>query len=106
MDKKKKKCRCKKCISFRKDHDFEWLDIYGLYYHLSEYIYPKLEAFRDNTYSNPICLGSKKWTNILNKMIFAFKTLADDDIIIEDKQQKKIEEGLELFAKYFRHLWI
>ncbi len=104
--KKKKKCNCKRCVSFRKDYAFEWLDIYGLYYSLSKDIFPKLEAFRDNTYSNPGGMSSKEWTKILNKMIFAFKTLAKDDIIIEDKKRDKIEEGLKLFGEYFRDLWI
>ena len=81
---KEKKCRCKKCISFRKEYPFDFLDIYGLHYHLSRYIYPRLEAFRDHTYSNPIGLSSKKWTKTINKMIFAFKLTAQDDIIKEE----------------------
>jgi len=103
--KKRTECNCKKCKNFRKKYPFEYLDIYGLYYSLSKYIYPRLEAFRDNTYSNPIGLGSEKWDIILNKMIFAFKTLANDGIP-KDKNRKKVEEGLKLFSKYFRHLWI
>lgn len=100
-----KKCRCKKCISFRKKYSFEYLDIYGFYYHLAFYIYPRLEAFKDNTFSYPCGISSKKWNNILNKMIFAFKTIAKDDNI-KNIDYKKIEEGLKLFSKYFRDLWI
>ena len=102
---KKKKCRCKKCISFRKDHDYEYLDIYGLYYYLSGEIYPRLEGFRDNTFSNPIGINSKKWTVILNKMIYSFKTITNSDTI-DNKKRKKIDEGLKLFSEYFQDLWI
>jgi hypothetical protein len=104
MNKKEKKCRCKKCISFRKEHDIEWLDIYGLYYHLSKHIYPRLKLFRDNTFSYPMGLTLKKWKIILNKMIFAFKAIAKDDR--KEEEYKKIEEGLKLFAKYFTDLWV
>ena len=101
---KEKKCRCKKCIAFRKEHDFEYLDIFGFYHHLSEYIYPRLEAFKDNTFSYPMGLSLKKWKAILNKMIFAFKTISKDKR--NPKEYKRIKEGLDLFSEYFNDLWI
>ena len=101
---KEKKCRCKKCISFRKSHDFEYLEIYGLYYHLALYIYPRLEGLRDNTFSHPIGLTLRKWKSILNKMIFAFKIITKDTPNAKD--YKKVDEGLKLFSNYFTNLWI
>lgn len=101
---KNKKCRCKKCIAFRKNNDFEYLDVFGLYHHLAEDIYPKLEAFRNDTYSYPHELTLRKWKVILNKMIFAFKTISKGER--KSKNYKRIKEGLDLFSEYFCDLWI
>jgi len=101
----KKKCRCKKCIKFRKNNSFEFLDIYGLSYTIAEFLIPRLKAFKKHTFSYPANLKSmKEWHNIINKIIKAFEIYAKDGIIIND--QDKIEEGLKLFQEYFRDLWI
>ena len=52
--------------------------------------------------------AEKKWDEIMDKMILSFELIVKDewDTIEEYKvQQKKIEEGLNLFAKHFRSLW-
>lgn len=103
---KEKKCGCENCACFAKKYPFEYLEIFGLYQNLAEYIYPRLEAFRDNSYSNPSDMTMRKWKSNLNKMIYAFKTMSKDDIITEKKKWKKIEEGLKLFSEYFHDLWI
>jgi len=99
-----KKCTCKNCNDFRKDYPFEFLHIYGLYYTIAKYIYPRLQAFKDCTYSAPMGMGAEKWKQTLDKMIFAFQTIAMDGDDIESN--KKVEQGLKLFSKYFRDLWI
>ena len=104
--KPQKKCKCKKCVKFRKKHPFEYLDIYGLYFTFAKFLAPRLKAFKKYTFSFPANIESKEWDITLDKMIFAFEIFAKDDIIIEDKQCEKIKEGIDLFAKYFRDLWI
>jgi len=103
---KKKKCRCKKCVAFRKEYDFEYLDIFGLYHTISEFLVPRLEAFKNNSYSYPIGLTPKKWKIVLNKIIFSFKAINRDDISYEIKHKEKISEGINLFAEHFLNLWI
>jgi hypothetical protein len=41
---------------------------------------------------------------MLDKMIYAFKSIIDDEFS-ETTEEKKIQEGLELFGKYYRGLW-
>ena len=101
---KKKKCRCKTCVAFRKEHDFEFLDIYGLYYTIAKFLVPRLTAFKKATYSFPVDLTFKQWKGILNKMIFAFDKIAKENR--DDKYSEKIAEGLELYSKYFYDLLI
>jgi hypothetical protein len=41
-------------------------------------------------------------------MIYAMQTICDEEhfrIDVSDIDYKKQSEGLELFGKYFRHLW-
>ena len=42
------------------------------------------------------------WHEILDKMIYSFDEILKDD----STDQDKIQEGLELFVKYYMNLWI
>ena len=75
----KKKCKCKTCVKFRKKHSFEFLDIYGLYYTIAEFLVPRLKAFKKHTFSFPANLKSKEWDKILDKMIKAFTLINNDE---------------------------
>jgi len=47
----------------------------------------------------------EQWNYILNKMYNSFNQLTNSDFITP-KLQKEIDEGLQLFGKYYRNLWI
>jgi hypothetical protein len=61
------------------------------------------------------CATYEDWVNILNKIEEAFDLLWEDDNCTDEwyaktteqhvKDNEKIEEGLRLFAKYYRALW-
>ena len=114
---------------FRKHHTSD-LELWNLHVYLSKIIYKKLKAFRkmprmgypasfmdwdedmekndgitkedyDKHYEGG---GMKHWNKTLDKMIYAFKKIADDDVY-KPSAYKKIDEGLQLFAKYFQALW-
>ncbi len=92
--------------------------------HLAEYILPKLKHFKENTHTYP---GTKeastpeKWNKTLDKMVYSFERVVEDDFLgywnedknyyvsYSDKKQKEIqkryEEGMKLFAEYFRAMW-
>lgn len=52
--------------------------------------------------------GYDEWMKILHKMTFAFETYAsaefDGDVSADVRE--KVDEGMHLFIKHFRHLWI
>lgn len=98
------KCRCKGCVKFRKKYPFEFLDIYGLYYTIAQYLVPRLKAFKKHNFSFPVYLTSKEWDKILDKMIKAFELINSDDIGTED--YANIDKGIKLFAEYYRDLYI
>lgn len=101
-------------------------ELWDLDYTFADFILPRLKAFKKNTISVPAQLSETEWNDILDKMILAFDYILDDEWWIDSqqydylnnnfllevylKEEKRrnavIEEGLELFAHYFRDLWI
>ncbi len=104
-----------------------WVDnseLWNLDQTLAEYILPRLKKFQKVNIAYP---GIKPmstfevWQDAIGKMIRAFELCLTDpldvykDVLYKDKKeymklvnemQKEIDEGLELFAKYFQYLWI
>ena len=95
-------------------------EFFSLDYSLALYIYPRLCYFRDNCakWATPAFFtfnedgtenpnGNKEWIETINKMCLAFRLIITDPADPFDFKEvnKKIEEGLSLFAKYYRSLW-
>lgn len=82
---------------------------------ICQFVLPRLKRFKELNNGFPggyDGMTAKKWDAILDEMIFAFDwslTCEDkyDDMTEEEKKKnwKRHEEGLQLFAKWFRHLW-
>lgn len=87
-------------------------ELYNLDYTFTAFILPRLKAFKEHQIGSPGYLEQDEWYNILDQMIHAFQLLYDDCIDRDDwtpltqKQEDEIYEGIQLFAKYYRCLWI
>ena len=87
-------------------------ELYNLDHTLTAFILPRLKAFKEHQLGRPGFLEKEEWHNILDKMISAFQLLYDDCVDsdnwkpLTDEQENYIAEGLELFATYYRWLWI
>ena len=46
-----------------------------------------------------------KWDWAIDEMIFAFESISADDTKVTTNQDDRIQNGLNLFSKYFRSLW-
>ena len=80
-------------------------EIWSLYYTLSKFILPRLIAFRNSVASYPHDFtNEKEWIDTLNKMIYSFELIKREKIE-STEEDLKVQEGLELFGKYFRDLW-
>lgn len=118
------KKRIKKANKFEKKHGFRYEDSWNLDHAIACFILPRLVQFRDInctipneflTYGEdgePIFneendkLAIKKWRKTLNKMIYAFYLIITDDFIKpESEEWEVIEEGLDLFRKFYHSLW-
>ena len=94
------------------------------------FLVPRLKLFKEyqlNFTGFPLDFNSKDdWINVLDKMIFAFESEFKDDFYVPEEYIKKymkdeydeeghekafneylkdVNEGRELFAKYFEYLW-
>ena len=71
------------------------------------FLAPRLKAFKENAQGFPTEFKSmEEWEAVLDKMIFAFESFVSDNYHeFSDEDLKRIDEGLQLFAKYFRDLW-
>lgn len=80
-------------------------ETWNLYFGIAKYVLPRLKRFREIPLGHPICMTAKEWDEILGKMIWSFEAIVKDDTLTPEEDYKKMQEGLDLFAKWFRNLW-
>ena len=87
-------------------HDFPDSEIWVTYQVIANFIAPRLRAFKSYPlHGYPASMNSEKqWLTALQKMIDAFVILGRDTSPHDD-EEAIIEEGLDLFRKYYRDLW-
>lgn len=77
-------------------------DIFSLYHTLALIILPALKKFRETGHGYPISLTSVEWDDILDKMIYSFEVVVEDDFA---SSNTKVQEGLKLFGEWYQDLW-
>ena len=100
----------------RRRRGFDDAELWSLNTALAAHILPRLQAFRAGTCGYPGMLDSmESWHYLLDKMIFAFDEIAhewdwnrhgDDTPERQELRALKVQEGLDLFARYYFDLWI
>lgn len=85
--------------------EFEHSDMMNLDVTLALVIAASLREFKKKAYSYPHDMGSmENWTNNIQRMIDTFDILSDDESFNSSKRDD-VQKGIDLFAKYFTHLW-
>ena len=84
--------------------DYPDEDLWNLDKTICKFVLPRLKEFRRQSPCYPMDIKHEEWLQILDKMIEAFELSSTYDIL-NDKDNKKVEDGLLLFAKYFQCLW-
>ena len=90
-----------------------YIDTFNLDYNISKYILPRLKIFKETHMTLPPNLIEEEWNNILDKMILAFQLYVYEDFsecLFKNKKEyeiktKQLNDGLDLFRKYFFDLW-
>lgn len=82
-------------------------ELWNLDITIAKFIYPRLVIFRkENIECYPGNLKSyKQWEEILDEMIWTFQAIQTINNC-DENENKRINKGLKLFAKYFRSLWL
>lgn len=82
-------------------------DLWSLDITIAKLVLPYLKKFREAVGGYPSDLNSlEEWEAILDKMIKAFGLIANEAIFDTAVKNEPIEEGLDLFRKYYFSLWI
>ena len=87
-------------------HDYPIEEVWNTENTLARLIAPRLVSFRDlDKHGAPDDFQDmRQWNNAIQKMIDAFELMKYVQCLSEE-EDKTVSEGLELFCKYFRHLW-
>lgn len=75
---------------------------------LARFMVPRLKAFRKHASGHPVCFKSTDaWLRAVRKMEMAFKLIIEEGEgkVLNEKQNRQEEEGLDLFRKHMRSLW-
>lgn len=88
-------------------HDYPIDEVWVTYSTLAQLIVPRLQAFKalDKHGYCPDFNDMREWNNAIQKMIDAFELMKYAGGVDTMEEERTIEEGLDLFCKYFRSLW-
>lgn len=101
--------RLEKFKQQRKDWGFDDTETWNLNTTIIKFALPRLKRFKEITFAYPAEFKDmEEWYKTLDKMINAFQVWLDDEYWFKENQDtlgKQVEEGFELFHKYFNALW-
>ncbi len=82
-------------------------DLWSLDLTIAQFALPRLKAFKPFAQSFPSSITSDEWDLILDKMINAFEIMVNGDRwpALNDEDALIVQEGCELFGKWFTNLW-
>lgn len=78
---------------------------WNLDWQIATFVLPRLRRFREVTIAYPPEITFEEWQSIIDKMIFALEWHSKDTIDRDIEDYSKVQEGMELFGKYFGGLW-
>lgn len=103
MTKRKKTASC----NWSHKNDFPIEDVWNTDNTIAQLIVPRLQAFKAlDKHGHPDGFKDmREWNNTIQKMIDAFELMKYVQSLNTDDEKRTVEEGLDLFCRYFRNLW-
>ena len=78
-------------------------EIMDLDYAIADFILPRLIRFKAEVNNCPSGLTFEEYLEVLDRMIWSFNYVVKD---VKGQEDDRYREGMDLFAEYFRTLWI
>ena len=93
--------------SWSHKNDFPIEEVWNTNNTLAQLIVPRLQAFKaiDKHGGPSDFMDIREWNNAIQKMIDAFELMKYAGATHTEDEEQIIEQGLDLFRKYFRSLW-
>lgn len=90
----------------RRTRGWDDSDLWSLDFTIIRFTLPRLKEFRKQCMGYPAELNSfEEWEDILDKMIAALEIYLKEESYIFAEDVEEFKEGINLFFKYFFHLW-
>lgn len=71
----------------------------------AKWFVPRLKRFIEVRNGHPGNITDEEWTEILKKILFAFEIISMDDLESLSNNYDEVQEGLQLFSKWYMDLW-
>ena len=74
---------------------------------VATFILPRLKRFAQLRIGHPSEISDAQWTKIIDQIIWSMEYISNENhyIITDKKDCKKLQDGLNLFGKWFLYLW-
>lgn len=75
---------------------------------ISKLVLPRLKAFKKFKRTQPGIISEEEWDQVLDDIIYSLDVISNDTFSKTKEEYidwGKVDDGLELFGKYFRDLW-
>lgn len=88
-------------------YDYPIEEVWNAENTLAQLIVPRLQAYKalDKHGNTPNFKDIREWNNTIQKMIDAFELMKYAGSSHTEDEEQTIEQGLDLFRKYYRSLW-
>lgn len=80
-------------------------DMWNLDVTFAKFALPRLKRYAEAGQTHPCDLSETEWDIVLSRMIDSFEHIAGEDYMGGDVVPEYVQEGLDLFARYFMALW-
>lgn len=81
-----------------------------MYRSIAKYIVPRLKVFILEKDTRPQELTKDEWNEVLKKILWSFEYMLKDCYysrsLNKKEETEKLDEGLQLFSRYIKCLWI
>jgi hypothetical protein len=104
---KRKHNRVNNCENWSYKNEFPIEEVWNTDNTLAQLIVPRLLAFKAlEKHGGPFEFKDmREWNNVIQKMADAFELMKYAGASHTEDEEKTIEQGLDLFRKYYRSLW-